>query len=56
MPDITMCTGKDCPIKEKCYRYTAKPDEFRQSYFDAPYKDENCEYFWDNKKRNKKNV
>ena len=43
-----MCEGKDCPIKETCYRYKATPSEFRQSYFiEAPYKDGECEYYWE---------
>jgi hypothetical protein len=47
MPDITMCEGKNCPIKENCYRYTAKPNEYRQSYFvTPPYQDGKCEHFW----------
>lgn len=33
MPDITMCEGKECPLKEKCYRFKTKPNEYRQSYF-----------------------
>lgn len=47
--DITMCTGKNCPLSTKCYRFTAKPSEFRQSYFvEPPYDEEkkSCEYFW----------
>ena len=32
MPDITMCKSKLCPIRKKCYRFKAKPDEL-QSYF-----------------------
>lgn len=37
MPDITMCDGKGCPLKQNCYRFTAKPNE-RQSYFaEAPW-------------------
>lgn len=36
MPDITMCKGGDCTLKEYCHRHTAKPDEFRQSYFVEP--------------------
>jgi hypothetical protein len=32
MPDITMCVNKACPLKEGCYRFTAKPDPYRQSY------------------------
>lgn len=49
MPDITMCAGKDCPLKDKCYRFTAKPNPYWQSYFmKTPY-DKNkkdCEHFW----------
>lgn len=46
MPDISMCSGDGCPIKEKCYRFTAKPDEYLQSYIQPPYKDGKCEMFW----------
>jgi hypothetical protein len=47
MPDITMCNGFHCPKKEKCYRYRATPNSYRQSYFiAAPVKgDGECEYF-----------
>lgn len=31
MPDITMCSNKTCSLKEKCYRFMAKPD-MRQSF------------------------
>lgn len=54
MPDISMCEGKKCPLKEKCYRYKATPTKYRQSYFvDTPYdhKDDKCDYFWDNEKQ-----
>ena len=33
MPDICMCQGTGCPMKETCYRYTAEPNPYRQSYF-----------------------
>jgi hypothetical protein len=33
MPDITMCNGVGCEIKEICYRYKATPSKFRQDYF-----------------------
>ena len=50
MADITMCSGKDCPLKESCYRFTATPSEFRQSYFFQPpvIKGEeiSCEMYW----------
>jgi hypothetical protein len=45
MPDITLCTGEGCPLKDECYRYKAKPSE-RQSYFERPpYKGDKCDYF-----------
>ena len=47
MTDITKCEGTGCPIKENCYRYTSKPNEYRQSYFvEVPYKDDECDHFW----------
>jgi hypothetical protein len=46
-PDITMCKGTNCPAKESCYRFTAIPNEFRQSYFmEPPIKDGKCDYYW----------
>lgn len=46
MPDITMCEGTGCPLKDDCYRFKAKPSEYRQSYFiNPPNKGDKCEYF-----------
>ena len=46
-PDITMCVGTNCPHKEKCYRYTAKPCEHWQAYFtEPPFKDGKCDMYW----------
>ena len=48
MADITMCEGTNCPKKETCYRFTAKPDEDRQSYFMTPPNNgDSCDQFWD---------
>ena len=48
MPDICMCEGTGCPLKEKCYRYTATPFEYAQTYFSVvPYKDGECEHFYE---------
>jgi len=44
MTDITMCNNKECSKKETCYRFTAKPDKWLQSYF-LEQKEEGCEYF-----------
>ena len=55
MADITMCCGEKCPLKEDCYRYMAKPNLIRQSFFvKSPIQvDDNCEEFleiiWKNK-------
>jgi hypothetical protein len=47
MADITKCKGTDCPLKENCYRFTAKSNDVYQSYFvDPPIKDGKCDMFW----------
>ena len=47
MPDIAMCEGSECPIKENCWRYMAPADRW-QSYFGTPpFNEDGCEYFWD---------
>lgn len=42
MPDISMCKNEKCPLRQDCYRFTAKPNE-HQSY--AEFDEANCEYF-----------
>ena len=46
--DITKCTGKDYPIREKCWRYLA-PDTKWQSYANFRYNEteKDCEDFDD---------
>ena len=51
MTDICKCKGEDgkiiCPYKDQCYRYTAKADEYAQSYFmELPLKDGKCDHYW----------
>jgi hypothetical protein len=36
MPDIVMCGWEDCPMKLRCYRYRATPNEYRQAFLDKP--------------------
>ena len=44
MPDITMCEGNECPIRDTCKRFTATPSG-RQAYFvETPY-DDGCKYY-----------
>lgn len=46
MPDICMCFNDTCPLRETCYRYKAKPCEYRQSYADfQPDENGHCNYF-----------
>lgn len=49
MADITMCKGNNCPLKEKCYRFTANSNNLYQAYFvEEPIKDGKCDMYWDN--------
>lgn len=52
MADITKCVNETCPLKEKCYRYTALSDEY-QSVAKFEYQEFQgkvmCDWFWDNK-------
>jgi len=38
MPDLSKCEGKDCPLRNDCYRYTCEPYEYLQSWLaESPY-------------------
>lgn len=52
MPDITMCKGDNCSIKDTCYRHTAKADRLQSWFVEAPIKDGSCEYYWEDKNAN----
>lgn len=45
MPDITMCSGDDCPLKEDCFRYYAKPDKHQSYFMGTPFYENKCGYF-----------
>ena len=49
MPDITMCPGGGCPLKESCHRFTAKPSDYQSYFVEPPYNDDECDMFWGNK-------
>jgi len=55
MPDISKCIGRQCEIKETCYRYTSKPSVHKQSYFSKlplmlnENGEQECEYYIDDK-------
>ena len=50
MPDITKCKGTDCPVKEKCFRFTSEPDKYQAYFLDVPGKTEDnkftCNMYW----------
>ena len=49
MPDISMCSGKECPMKQNCYRFTAKASDYQSFFMNPPIKEDGtCDYFWDN--------
>lgn len=45
MPDITLCKGEGCKIKETCYRFKAKPSEYQAYFVVSPIKYDKCDYF-----------
>lgn len=48
-----MCKGKGCEAKNTCYRFSAAPSEYLQSYFlVSPIKNDDCEYYIRNEKNN----
>jgi hypothetical protein len=43
MPDITMCTNEECPLKKSCYRFMGIPSQWQSfSHFSGG---ENCEAY-----------
>lgn len=48
MPDIAMCMNQECPLRERCYRFKAEPNPYRQSYLVdmKPQADGTCTHFW----------
>lgn len=57
MPDISKCTNDECPLKNKCYRFTCEPSEYQKSYtrFEPKitttldvFTETECDYFIEN--------
>ena len=53
MTDICMCEDNECPMKEKCYRHTAKPGYMQSYFYESPRDGDKCSYFMDNTKFNR---
>lgn len=40
-----MCKGGDCPLRDFCYRFRARPSDYQQSYFtETPNDGDTCAY------------
>lgn len=51
MSDISKCPGNGCPVKEKCYRYSAKDGVWQSWFAKEPFKISKkgvfkCDMFW----------
>ena len=56
MADISKCDDNLCPVKDRCYRWTAKANPHWQSYIRTQHKGKHgCDYYWENDKRKYKN-
>ena len=46
MVDITKCTGENCHLKNKCYRFRSKPGRLQSYFIEIPIQEDNsCDYF-----------
>jgi hypothetical protein len=46
MSDLTKCKGQNCPIKQKCKRYTSKESVWQSYFVESPIKDNKCDMYW----------
>ena len=48
MADITVCKGDGCRARNHCYRFTASPSDYRQSWFvQTPGSNKKCDYYYE---------
>lgn len=47
MSSSKMCKGRDCPIKDTCFRYTREPDKNQEYYWNIPFdwNGERCDFY-----------
>lgn len=57
MPDITMCTNKDCELSDTCYRVQAEPSKMQSysSYENICTEGDRTRY-WEVKSNNTKDI
>ncbi len=58
MPDMSICTGEECPLRNTCYRYRANASEYLQSYIESPYSTEEskCDFYWPLRQKQENNL
>lgn len=49
MADITACQDEECSKRFNCYRFTCVWSDYQSVFMDSPRREEECEYYWDNK-------
>ena len=59
MTDLDMCEGLNCPLRNKCYRYTApKAYKYQNYMIGSPFRKENdntvCDLFIKDRRQQKK--
>jgi len=45
MPDITLCINKECFMREKCYRFKAKPSLWQSFTHFVPAGKDDCIHY-----------
>lgn len=53
MTDITMCSGKYCPLKKECYRFTAPKGLMQATFLNPPYEKgiKHCNFYMKDDRR-----
>jgi hypothetical protein len=46
MPDITMCSGEGCALRDTCRRFLAEPSRLQSYFIRPPVKDGQCSHYW----------
>lgn len=46
MPDITLCTDQQCPLRQSCMRFVAKPDKYQSYFMGSPSRGDQCPEYW----------
>lgn len=45
MPDYTLCKGINCDVRDRCFRFRAKPSRYQSYFVTTPGINKGCVYF-----------